>query len=1104
MFRSSLQRVALPAVIMLAIFAGSASATSPYALQADIHEGRIVFTAEDDLWSCDLEGEDVRRLTSFVGAEYFPHFSPDGRSIAFTGNYDGNGDVYVIPVNGGEPRRLTWHPGGDEVLAWLEDGSILIRSRRDDPHGDWHLYTIDAEGGDPTQLPLGFATRLDVDPDSGQWIFTRFERERRPWKRYRGGWATDIWVGHPDRQDYRQITAFDGMDAFPMWSDGRIVFLSDQGGTANIWRMNADGTGRERLTDLDPWDARYPAMGPGGQLVFTSGADIYRLDLSTGRETRIDIDLPSDRVLTRTRYRASGRDLQGFDLSSDGERLLAEVRGELFSVPVKKGVTLPITRGTGARERSAVFGHEAKKVYYWSDADREDALVSKDAWGRGEADRLRKGKKGPWAYNLHASPEGSLLAWTDSDYALRVMKTDGGGEYVADQAEHGNIFNMAWSPDGRWLAYSKAMANEFVSIFIHDTQEKTNHQVTGSWTQDHSPSWDPDGRYLWFISARATNPMLGITDRQNIEVKSEMLYGVLLRPDVDHPLKRDDGLPPDEEDDDESDAEDEGDDKDESEDEADKPDPVEIDFDGIIERVVELPIPRGNYFATAATSSHLFFVKNPLKGMAEGGGFFAEAQPEAILMAYSLEDREAETFVAGITAYDLEAGAGKIAIMKNRGEIFVVGAGSAPGPDLAEGKVNLGDAVVELAPRAEWEQVYWESWRQMRAFYWDPDMGGLDWKKIGERYAELLPRLTSRADLSDVMSQLYGEVSTSHSYVFGGDPGKRVPRVATGVLGADLVRDGDSYRIANILRGDPNDRVRSPLNEPGVDAGEGDYIIAVAGRPVKDAPNIHALLTGYAGKQVLVTVADDRGGKNSRDVLLTPMRGDGGLRYADWVRSNREYVAEKTGGKIGYIHVPDMGTTGMVAFNKWFYPQLHLEGMVVDTRWNGGGFVSQMLVERLRRPLLAYDRMRGGAVSTYPAKVLNGPFVVLTNQMAGSDGDIFPRAVQLEGLAPVIGKRSWGGVVGITGVRPLQDGGLITQPIIAWWDEPGGWGVENHGVDPDIEVPNLPQEIANGIDAQLDRGIAEVLRLHEADPPQVPEFGSVPPRTRKSYEKELK
>ncbi|MBE0565783.1 MAG: PD40 domain-containing protein [Krumholzibacteria bacterium] len=1101
---ASSTRPRLLGLALLLLAAAPALAARPYVGQADLHGDRIVFTAEDDLWSCDRQGGDVRRLTRFEGAEYFPHIAPDGALVAFTGEYDGNRDVYVIPAGGGEPRRLTWHPGSDEVVGWHPDGRVIFRSRRTDPHGDWHVYFVKPDGGDPQEAPLGAATRLAVDPRSGRWAFNVTERERSTWKRYRGGTAADIWVGHPDRGDYRQVTDFAGPDELPMWHGGRLYFLSDQGGTANLWSCEPDGSGRAPLTAFATWDARWPAMGDDGTVVFTLGGDLQLCDTATGKVRAVAVDLPSDRALTRTRYRAAGRDLQGFDLAPDGERLLVEVRGELFSVPVKEGVTLPVTRGSGARERAARFSHDGKQVIYWSDESGEDALLRKDAWGRDKAQVLRPAGRGPWPFAAVPSPDGKWIAWTDSDYRLMVMKAEGGGEREADRGVRGPIRNAAWSPDGRWLAYERELENDYPSIFIYDTREGLARAVTGRWAADHSPAWDPDGRYLWFVSNRATNPVLGQTDLQNVEVKNELIYALLLRPDVKSPLLRDAGLPPSGQADDEPKKDKDKDKaKDEQKDEA--PAPVVIDFAGLAERVVELPVDRGDYVRTGATAAHVFFVRQPLQGMAEGPDFFEQAPPQDELMAWSLEDREAVTFASGISAYELEAKAGKIAIMTQPGEIAVVGAAAPPGEAMAKGKVKLDDAVVELDPRAEWAQIYWEAWRQMRDFYWDAGMAGLDWGAIGKQYAGLLDRVSSRADLSDLIGQVYGEANTSHAYVFGGDVGVQVPRVTTGLLGADLVREGDAYRIARILRGDGADRVRSPLDEPGVDADEGDFVLAVNGQPVKGAPNLHALLAGLAGRQVLLTVADDAGGKNRRDVLVTTLRGEDGLRYADWVRRNREHVAEQTGGRIGYIHVPDMGTSGMVAFNKWFYPQLDKEGLIVDVRWNGGGFVSQMLVERLRRPILAYDRARNGAVQTYPYRALRGPFVVLTNENAGSDGDIFPQAVQLEGLAPVIGKRSWGGVVGINAIRPLQDGGLVTQPVVAWWDAAKGWGVENHGVDPDIVVDNLPQDLARGIDAQLQRGIAEVLKLHAAEPPVTPDFEPVPARSREAYRvRELK
>ncbi len=1091
-------RLLFACLALCALAAGSATAASPYVGQADLHGDRIVFTAEDDLWSCDRQGADVRRLTRFEGSEYFPHFSPDGALIAFTGEYDGNRDVYVIPAAGGEPQRLTWHPAADEVVGWFPDGRVILRSRRTDPHGDYRLYTVSPAGGDPQELPLGPASRLAVDPQSGLWAFNVTERERATWKRYRGGTAADIWVGDPQRADFKQITTFPGPDEMPMWFGGGLFFLSDEGGTANLWRCGPDGNGRARVTNFSDWDARWPAMGDDGTIVFTLGGDLQLCDSATGAVTAVVVDLPSDRPLTRTRYRASSGDLQGFDLAPDGERLLAEVRGELFSVPVKEGITLPVTRGTGARERAATFSHDGKRMISWCDASGEDALQSKDAWGRGEATTLRRPGQGPWPFAVAPSPDGKWLAWADSDFRLMVMKAEGGDEREADRGIRGNIRNLAWSPDGRWLAYEKELENDFSSIFIYDTREAEVHQATGRWTSDFSAAWDPDGRYLWFASNRATNPVLGTIDLQNVETKNEKIYALLLRPDVKDPLLQDAGLPPaaDEpakKDDDKKDK----DKKDEKKDEP--PAPIEIDFAGLADRVVELPVDRGSYYVAGATSTQVFYVSQPLQGMAEGPDFFEEAPPAASLMVWSLEDKEATLFVAGISAVDLEAKAGKIAIMTQPGQISVVATAAPPGEAMAKGKVDLDDAVVELEPRAEWAQVYWEAWRQMRDFYWDANMAGLDWDAIGKQYATLLDRVSSRADLGDLIGQVYGEANTSHTYVFGGDAGVQVPRVATGLLGADLVRDGNAYRIVRILRADPADRVRSPLAEPGVEAADGNFVLAVNGQPVQDAPNLHALLAGLAGKQVLVTVADDAAGKGRREALLTPLGDETELRYADWVRRNREYVTEKTGGKIGYIHVPDMGADGMVAFNKWFYPQLDKEGMIVDVRWNGGGFVSQMLVERLRRPVLAFDRARDGSTITYPYRTLNGPFVVLTNENAGSDGDIFPQAIQLEGLAPVIGKRSWGGVIGINAIRPLQDGGLVTQPVAAWWDADKGWGVENHGVDPDIVVDNLPQDLAKGLDAQLDRGIAEVLKLHTAEPPVVPAFGPVPARTREAY-----
>jgi tricorn protease len=1104
-------------LLMVALSSGLilASNHEGYLRHPDIQGDSVVFTAEGDLWLAPAAGGKASRLTNHVGNEYFPKFSPDGGRIAFTGQYDGNGDVFVISAEGGEPRRLTWHPSSDEVLGWTPDGErILFRSNREDPHGSYHLFSIPAKGGDPEQLPLGWAARLGIDPDSGRWAFNRTSRENRTWKRYRGGTATAIWVGHPDRADFKQITDFAGMNAFPMWHGGRVYFLSDRGGTANLWSIKPDGTDRKQHTDLGKWDARFPSMGPDGRIVFMLAGDVHLFDPSSGGEQQIDIELPSDRVLTRARYSDVSRYLTFFDLSPDGERVALTVRGEIFSVPVEDGVTLPVTRGSGARESWASFGPEGKRLVFVTDEKREEEIRTVDAWGRGEPQVVKSAGDAGWHFPPEYSPDGKWVAYADQTHTLYVIPSESGKPTKVDRSEQSEIGEYTWSPDSRWLAYSKNARTDYSSIFIYDTKEGKTHRVTGSDTDDFSPAWDPEGRYIYFLSARTTNPLLGYRDLENVNIRPTKPYMALLRSDVDNPFAHLAGLPPDEEEKEE--GEDEGDEKSKKKDKADGKDgdkkakdekeevkPIEIEFEGLTDRVVVFPVDAGQYFGLSATKKQVFYISAPLQGMADWPALFAEASPNATLLAFDLEKKKAKPFLEGVSGYSLSVKADKLAVMKRRGELYVVGTAAPPGSDLAESKVSLDGVVLELDPREEWEQIFHEGWRHMRDFYWDAGLGGVDWNKIREQYASLLPRLATRDDLRDVMGEVIGELSTSHTYVFGGDRGVSVPRVSTGLLGADLVREGDAFRVDEIYRGAPADGQRSPLVEPGVNVNEGDYILAVNHLPFDIDRPFYAAFEGLARKEVLLTVNDKPTSEGARDVVVRTLPSEYRVRYCDWVRRNREYVAEKTDGKIGYVHIPDMMSDGMIAFNTWFYPQLDKEGMVVDTRWNGGGFVSQMVLERFTRRLVSFDRARGGGVSSYPYRVLNGPFVVLTNEFAGSDGDIFPAAVQLAGLAPIIGMRSWGGVVGIRGDKRLVDGGFLTQPEFAWWDPVRGWELENRGVEPDIEVQNSPQQLADGIDAQLDRGITEVMKLHGQKPPIKPDFGPARPRNREAYKEEL-
>ncbi|MBN1424710.1 PD40 domain-containing protein [Candidatus Fermentibacteria bacterium] len=1096
--------------VTLAAVTGTASADPGYLRYPDVHGDTIVFTAEGDLWLTKTDGTGVRRMTSHPGDEVKPQFSPDGTLIAFSGDYDGNRDVFIMPTSGGEPRRLTWHPDADVPVGWTPDGEwILFTSSRESPHWESELFVISREGGDPRKISMGPVLSLDIDPGSGRWAFTRLGGGGT-WKRYRGGTAPDIWVGHPDSADYRSVTDFDGLDTSPMWYGGRIYFLSDRGGTANIWSMLPDGSDQTQHTRFTGWDARWPSMGPEGRISFVLEGDVHLFDAATEAERAVPIDLPSERILTRTRYPDAGQYVTEFALSPKGDRLAVVSRGEVFSVPVKEGVTLPITRGSGAREHKVSFSACGEKVVFVTDESGEEAIVVADAWGRGVSRRVSSIDDASWHFPPLWSPDGKRLAYGDHTHRLYVIEVERATRREVDYSRQSEISDYAWSPDGRWLAYAKRNDFDWGSIFIYDTKEETARQVTEWSTNDYAPAWDPKGRYLYFLSDRTIDPLIGEFDFETVVVKPTKPYLLLLRPDVKNPMAATAGIPGfsgDEEDSAEAGAGKEGADKakkgngtSDRKSPGESIPPVVIEFEGLASRLVELPVQAGNSGGMVATEEKVFYLSWPVRGIA---GDDEDRGPEATLMVFDVKEKKAEPFVTGVSAYDVAASGQKLAFMKSKGEIYVVSTGSPPKDDLGKAKVALDGMVVELDPREEWRQIYFEGWRHMRDFYWDESMHGVDWLAVRDQYATLLPRVATREDLRDLTAEVIGELVTSHTYVWGGDQGRTVPRYSTGLLGARVVPEAGAFRVERIYRGDPPDRVRSPLEEPGAGVRVGEYILMVNHESFRPGASFEASLGNLAERPVVLTVNTRPDTAGARDVVVTPLRNEHRLLYADWVRLNREYVAEKTGGRIGYVHIPDMGGRGLAAFHTWFFPQLDKEGMIVDVRYNGGGFVSQLILARLQRHIISWDRSRTGAVWPYPHRVLNGPFVVLTNENAGSDGDIFPEAVQLLGLAPIIGKRSWGGVIGIRGGKPMVDGGGLTQPEFAWWDSRRGWGLENRGVEPDIEVDNLPQDIARGMDAQLDRGISEVMRLRQERPPVTPVFGPAPDRTREAYGEEL-
>jgi tricorn protease len=1075
---------------MLTLLVASAWAWNGYYRQPDLHGDTVVFAADGDLWTVPVSGGTARQLTANPGHDGSPFLSPDGALVAYTSDLDGGVDVYVVPVGGGEPRRLTWHPAGDETIGWTPDGEVLFRSSRNDPHGTSHIFRVPAGGGEPVEVAIGWASRLDVEAGTGRHAFTRHGREGATWKRYRGGSADDIWVGDPRTGQFTEITTFEGADGWPMWSKGRLVFLSDRGGTANLWSMAPDGSGARAVTTGTTWDVRTPAAAPDGRVIYTLAADVWIVDPATGVTRQVPIDLPGERRLARARYPWAVGWLESASLSPDGTRLAIGTRGELFSVPVDDGVTLPLTLTSGARERAVSWRSDGESVLYVTDASGELAVEARDAWGRSAPSTVLAPRARGWIYGPWPSPDDRSLAWSDEIGALWVAPQAGGAPVKLDESPWAEIREVAWSHDGRYLAWTRFDERELGRVRVWDSKDRSTHDVGSGTTSDFSPAWDPSGRYLFWLSSRTVNPMFGARDFQAVEVATVRPYVALLRPDVHHPFADNAGLPPAPENPAPQAA---GERAQKEKDKRDKkrkatdPDAepetpsFTITWDGLNDRVIEVPVSPGNYHDLSAKDDLLFWLDSP------AGGPEDDDRPTR-LMAFDLDEEEASEVLGDVGGYALEVRADKLLVLAN-GELWVLPASA--GASLDE-PVSLYDLHVDLEPQAEWSQILREVYRYQRDFFWDPAMGGVDWKAEHARYATLLPRLASRSDLLDLIGELIGELGTSHTYAWGGDGGRRsdLSTWGNGTLGCEVVREGAAFRITRILRGDPADRVDAPLLEPGVGVREGMYILAVQRHPIDPTLPFEAHLAGLAGRRVVLTINSTPSSTGARDVAVDVLWGDSQLRYVDWVRRNREAVAAASDGKLGYLHIPDMGMAGLIAFETWAAPQANREGLVIDVRHNRGGFVSQILLEKLRRPVHGFVVTRTGGYGRYPDAVRGGPFVVLTDGFAGSDGDIFPRAVQLEGLAPVIGERSWGGVIGIRMDKSLVDGGAISSPEYAFWFREGGWGVENRGVVPDQEVMFGPGAAARGDDVQLTAAIRNLLQRLDAE--ALPPFPAEP------------
>jgi tricorn protease len=1093
MLQCALMRSAIALFLAMLVQPASAAAQTKLLRFPDIHGETVVFVYAGDLWVAPVGGGTATRLTAHPGLELFPKFSSDGQWIAFTGQYDGDEQVYVIPAAGGVPKRLTYYPArgplaprwgyDNQVYGWTNDGqSVLFRSLREGwDLTDSRLYTVPMDGALPTALPMPVSGAGEFSPDGSQVVYSFPFRDFRTWKRHEGGWAQNIYVFDLATNEARQVTDHPRADRDPMWIGGLVYFNSDRDGTLNLFSYDPAAGDTQQLTRSTTWDVRWPSSDGEGRIVYEFGGELVVLDVRSGGLQPISIRVPDDGLSMRPSRISAARNVEDFELSPKGERALFVARGDVFTAPIEKGPTRNLTKSSAAHDKHARWSPDGSKIAFVSDMDGEEEiyLISQD--GSGTPEQLTDGGEG-MLYAPAWSPDGEHLAYSDKEgkvYVLNV-KTKRKRE-IADEPQ-GQVFGYTWSPNGGYLAFDLSHRNGFSSIYIYSQQDNRLRQITSELFNDFSPAWDPEGSYLYYLSDRSLAPQIGSFEWNYVVDRETFIYALALRTDVPHPF------PP------ESDEVSISDETSEAKTEQKKngdqaKEPITIEFDGLAQRVARVPVDAENYGFLGAVEGHLLYFR--------GTPFYygRSADIEPAIQIFSLNDREESTLVEDISGAALSLDGKKILVRQGRSYNL-----HDVKPKGGEKKtVSTAGLMVDRVPAEEWGQIFDEVWRRFRDWFYVENMHGYDWRALRDQYRPLLQHVAHRSDLNYVMGEMVAELNVSHAYITGGDYAvPERPEVALPGVRFELDAASGRYRIAMIYEGqNEEDRYRSPLTEIGVNVSVGDYVLAVDGEELAAPDNPYRLLLHKADRPVTLTVNSRPSLNGARLVKFNPVSSEIPLRYYNWVERNRRYVDEATDGRVGYLHIPDMGSNGIREFIKWFYGQIRKEGLIVDVRGNGGGNVSQMIIERLRRELLGTRFSRTlDWPGTYPNTVFFGHMVCLINETSASDGDIFPARFKTAGLGPLIGKRTWGGVIGITGHGSLIDGGGVNVPQFGTNDVDGSWIIENYGVAPDIEVENTPKSVIDGRDLQLERGIQEVLEAMQRDPKQLPERPAPPVKTK--------
>jgi tricorn protease len=1086
--------------------------TQGYVRFPTIHHDRIIFVSEDDLWLVSSEGGRAERLTAGVGEVSYPQFSPDGELLAFVGREEGPSEVYVMPSQGGVAQRLTFQSSSCRVTGWDLAGEAILYASNVGQALSAHnaIYAISPLGGQPSQIPVGIANAISYGPDGGV-VIGRNTHEPARWKRYRGGTAGHLWCDPTGSGIFQRLLQLKGNIANPCWVGERIFFLSDHEGICNIYSCTPSGEDIRGHTDHNDFYARN-LSSDGERLVYHAGADLYLFDPSTERVRQLDIVLPSLRTQRNRKFVSAGSYLDSYALHPKGYAVALTTRGKAFTMGNWEGPVLQHGEPDGVRYRFLEWLNDGKRVVAIHDNTGRESLVVFNPEDASEPKTFVDIEFGR-ATDVAVSTTDDAVAIANHRNELIAVDLEDGSSRTIDRSDYGRIRGIAWSPDGRWLAYGFPSTSQKVAIKLCNLESGETHFVTEPLLHDISPAFDPEGKYLYFLGYRTFNPVYDNLQFDMSFPGGVKPYTITLQRDLRSPFIPEPKVPEEKEKEKEKEeasaekkeeidtngsAETGEEDKKEA---TKKPLSIVIDLEGIANRVLPFPVSEGKYTSIRGIKGKALFSSVPIEGTIHQPG--ENHEPGGHIESYDFDAHKTEFLIDEVSDFDVSRDS-KTLIYRSRYRLRVLKAGDKA-PKVENGNrasretgwLDLNRVKVSVQPSAEWKQMFAEAWRLQREHFWTEDMSGIDWEAIYAQYAPLVERVSSRSELSDLFWEIQGELGTSHAYEGGGEYRQR-PHYSQGFLGVDWSYDveHDRYRIARIVQGDPSDsKATSPLTSPGLNVHAGDAVLAINGQRVGSNRSPQELLVNQANNEIQLTI-ENAASNETRGITVKALSSEQPARYREWVENNRHAVHEKSQGRVGYIHIPNMMGEGFAEFHRGYLVEFDYPGLLIDVRHNGGGHVSGLLLEKLARRRIGYDFPRWSQPAPYPEESPRGPMVALTDEFSGSDGDIFSHSFKLMGLGPLIGKRTWGGVIGINPQHSLVDGTRTTQPEYAFWFKDVGWNVENYGTDPDIEVDIAPQDYVNKVDPQLDRAMAEALHLIEEMPALEPKPEERPRKAR--------